>query len=178
MMFRHYYQSEFGGFFGPRNRRGDLGPIILQVLKEKPMHGYEIISQLEEKSHGMWRPSAGSIYPNLQLLTEQEYVTSKEENGKRVYTITEKGIGAAQRDEEVNKDHWEKRAAYASNFKELKTSFIEIMGTIKNIAAQDSPEKTKQVKKVLEETKEKLAKIAETQPIKNAAPQDKQALAN
>lgn len=168
-MFKNYYQSEFGALFGPRNRRGDLGPIILQVLKEKPMHGYEIISRLEEKSHGMWRPSAGSIYPNLQLLTEQEYVTSKEENGKRIYTITEKGMGAAQLDQEINKDHWEKRAAYARNFKELKSSFVDIMGTIRKIAAQDSPEKTIQVKKILDDAKEKLAKLAEVQPTESKA---------
>jgi len=73
-----------------------IEPAILELLLEKPMHGYEIISTLEEKSHGMWRPSAGSIYPTLQLLEEKDLVTSETKNGKKVYTITKQGKGAAQ----------------------------------------------------------------------------------
>ena len=65
----------FKGWRGSRARRGDMVPIILRALLEKPMHGYEIISELEEKSFGYWWPSAGSIYPNLQLLEEQGFVT-------------------------------------------------------------------------------------------------------
>ncbi len=82
-----------GGF---RARRGMIEPAILELLLEKPMHGYEVISQLEEKSNGMWRPSAGSIYPTLQLLEEKELVESSEKDGKKVYTLTDKGRGAAE----------------------------------------------------------------------------------
>jgi len=76
---------------GFRASRGMMEPAILDALSEKPMHGYEIISHLEEKSHGMWRPSAGSIYPTLQLLEEKELVEHVEQSGKKTYQLTHEG---------------------------------------------------------------------------------------
>jgi DNA-binding PadR family transcriptional regulator len=55
------------------------------------MHGYDLIRELEERSGGAWRPSPGSIYPTLQLLEDEGLVTSEEQDGKRVYTITDAG---------------------------------------------------------------------------------------
>ena len=71
-------------------------PTILRLLVEKPMHGYEIISTLEEKTHGLWRPSAGVVYPTLQLLEDQALVASQEQSGKRVYALTETGRAQAR----------------------------------------------------------------------------------
>jgi DNA-binding PadR family transcriptional regulator len=71
--------------------RGVFRYVILQLLKDKPGHGYEIIQALGERFDGLYVPSAGTIYPRLQKLEEKGYVTSLERNGKRVYTITEEG---------------------------------------------------------------------------------------
>lgn len=84
----------FGGGF--RAGRGMMEPAILGALEEKPMHGYEIISYLEDKSHGMWRPSPGSVYPTLQLLEEKDYVVSKEVEDKKVYQLTATGKTVAK----------------------------------------------------------------------------------
>ena len=72
-------------------QRGDLKYIILQYLKEKPSYGYEIIRALEERFHGFYVPSPGTIYPTLQMLEEMGYVSAVEQEGKKVYTITDKG---------------------------------------------------------------------------------------
>jgi DNA-binding PadR family transcriptional regulator len=61
------------------------------VLSDKPMHGYDLIRELEQRSGGMWRPSPGSIYPTLQLLEDEGLVTGAEQEGKRVYSITDAG---------------------------------------------------------------------------------------
>jgi len=80
---------------GPRRgssfQKGDLKYIILDLLKEKPRHGYDIIIELEEKSHGLYKPSPGVIYPTLQLLEEMGYTNSTVQEGKRVYSITDEG---------------------------------------------------------------------------------------
>ncbi|MGW5359513.1 PadR family transcriptional regulator [Actinopolymorpha pittospori] len=78
---------------GPRARRGDVRAGILHLLAstERPMHGYEMIRELQERSGGAWRPSAGSIYPTLQLLEDEGLVTSTEEGGKRLYSLTDAG---------------------------------------------------------------------------------------
>jgi DNA-binding PadR family transcriptional regulator len=71
--------------------KGDLKYVILDLIKDKPSHGYEIIRALEERFHGFYIPSAGSVYPTLQLLEDMGYVTAAEQDGKKVYTITEEG---------------------------------------------------------------------------------------
>jgi len=73
-------------------QKGDLKYILLDLIKDKPRHGYEIIRRLEEQSHGLYKPSPGVIYPTLQMLEEMGYTTSIEEEGKKVYAITEAGL--------------------------------------------------------------------------------------
>lgn len=76
---------------GGRARRGDIKFLILEVLADAPRHGYDIIMALEEKSQGRYRPSPGSVYPTLTLLEEGGYITGDASDGKRVFTITERG---------------------------------------------------------------------------------------
>ena len=76
---------------GHRARRGDVRSAILTLLGEKQMHGYEMIQQLEERTGGRWRPSAGSIYPTLQLLSDEGLVKAEEVDGKRVFSLTDEG---------------------------------------------------------------------------------------
>jgi DNA-binding PadR family transcriptional regulator len=61
-------------------------------LKDKPRHGYDIIRELEERSYGFYKPSPGVIYPTLQMLEEMGYASSTEQEGKKVYSITEGGL--------------------------------------------------------------------------------------
>src|SRR6266849_2220989 len=74
-------------FFG----RGDLKYVILDLLKDQPRHGYDIIRALEENMRGRYRPSPGSVYPTLQMLEDLGYVTSSQQEGKKVYSITDEG---------------------------------------------------------------------------------------
>src|SRR6266851_5739096 len=74
-------------FFG----RGDLKYVILDLLKDQPRHGYDIIRALEERMRGRYRPSPGSVYPTLQMLEDLGYVTSSQQEGKKVYSITDDG---------------------------------------------------------------------------------------
>ena len=55
------------------------------------MHGYEVIQELERRTEGRWRPSAGSIYPTLQLLEDEGLVTSEEVERRRTYSLTDAG---------------------------------------------------------------------------------------
>jgi len=161
------YENDFGymgfrGWHGHRRAgRGDMVPIILRALLNKPMHGYEIISYLEEKSHGFWRPSAGSIYPNLQLLEERGLVTSADDNGKKIYTLTDEGKKDAEKIDETFKAHWEHKEHRVEHYKALKIIMVESFGLLHKIDEQNSEEKYAEVKKILEETRDKLAKLAD-----------------
>jgi DNA-binding PadR family transcriptional regulator len=85
----------FGGFNPGQGERlfgrGDLKYVILELLKDQPRHGYDIIRALEERMRGFYRPSPGSVYPTLQMLEDLGYVTSNQEEGKKVYSITDAG---------------------------------------------------------------------------------------
>src|SRR5437588_5590054 len=98
-----------GGPFGPGSEgprffgRGDVKFALLQLLQERPMHGYEMMKALEEKSGGFYTPSPGSVYPTLQMLEDRGFVTSNEVEGKKVYSITDSGralLAERQSDEE------------------------------------------------------------------------------
>jgi len=71
--------------------KGDLKYVILDLIKDKPRYGYEIIRALEDRSHGFYTPSPGVVYPTLQMLEEMSYASATERDGKKVYTITEEG---------------------------------------------------------------------------------------
>lgn len=80
-----------------RARRGDIRTAVLRLLAEEPMHGYQIINELVERSAGTWSPSAGSVYPMLQQLADEGLVVAEPADGKKVYQLTEAGSGAAER---------------------------------------------------------------------------------
>jgi len=94
-MFREH-RNRRERFFGNSRRessfqKGDLKYVILDLLKEKPYHGYEIIREMEEVSGGLYKPSAGTVYPTLQMLEDMGYATCSEQDGKKVYSITVEG---------------------------------------------------------------------------------------
>lgn len=70
---------------------GLLRYAILSTLKEKPLHGYDIIKSVEQRTGGLWRPSPGSVYPALKELSGEGYLARKEEDGKDLYSLTTKG---------------------------------------------------------------------------------------
>lgn len=86
-----------GGFRGGggrgrgRARRGDVRTAVLLLLAEEPRNGYTIMQELEERSGGAWRPSAGSIYPALQLLEDEGLIRSEEIDGRRLLHLTDAG---------------------------------------------------------------------------------------
>ncbi len=86
----------WSGGRGPRHRRqwfeaGDMKYVILKLLRDKPMHGYEVMKALEEHTHGCYKPSPGTVYPTLQWLEDEGLVQAAEVDGKKVYSVTEAG---------------------------------------------------------------------------------------
>jgi DNA-binding PadR family transcriptional regulator len=85
-----------GGGPGGRQRRGNVRAAVLALLAERPMHGYEMIQEIGQRTDGVWRPSPGSVYPTLQLLADEGLVASTEESGgKKLFTLTESGTAEA-----------------------------------------------------------------------------------
>jgi len=85
-------------------QKGDLKYILLDLIKDKPRHGYDIIRELEDQSYGFYKPSPGVIYPTLQMLEEMGYASSTEQEGKKVYAITPEGIAFLKKKEDIAKN--------------------------------------------------------------------------
>jgi DNA-binding PadR family transcriptional regulator len=85
------FRSNIEKRVGTRMGKGDVRAAILSLLTEEPMHGYQIIRQIEERTDGLWKPSAGSVYPTLQLLADEGLVTAETANDRKVYALTEAG---------------------------------------------------------------------------------------
>ncbi len=114
--------------FGPRRRgrrrnmkwkifeRGDLKFVILRLISKCPMHGYEVMKALEEESRGYYRPSPGSVYPTLQMLEDEGYVTVEEQGGKKIYSITEEGVAYLGDNEDVVDDVFDRVEHFTDRF--------------------------------------------------------------
>jgi DNA-binding PadR family transcriptional regulator len=134
-----------------RGRRGDVRSAILELLAERPMHGYEMLQELAERTQGLWRPSPGSLYPALQLLEDQELVVSVTADGRRRYELTDAGR-AEQSERPSGPSPWETvlRGADQGDMA-LRRTMRQVSVAIRQVAEAGSPEQKTKAKALLEE---------------------------
>lgn len=151
MYHRRFFEHERKSRFF---ERGDLKYVILDLLTDKPRHGYEIIRALEDRFHGFYSPSAGSVYPTLQLLEDMGYVKSLEQDGKKVYTITEEGKAfLTDRKETMGRirghmrDWW--RTGNREDFRDIIRGLTDAAGMVGREARELNPTKLARIKEVV-----------------------------
>lgn len=173
---RHEHRNVHGrpprpGFMhGPGARlfeRGGIKFAILEHVKEKPSHGYDIIRDMEERSGGFYSPSPGTIYPNLQALEDRDLVTSTNEEGKKVYSITEAGLEYLEKHKERAKSHRERFDAHwgpgpAGEGWTAMTDIRDTLGDIRRVVRRSAPhaDKLKEIAAVLDEAAARVKEIA------------------
>jgi DNA-binding PadR family transcriptional regulator len=169
-------QFPFGGPFGPgghagphgrdrhaaggrgrggRERRGNVRAAILALLTERPMHGYEMIKELDTRTGGVWRPSPGSVYPTLQLLEDEGLITSEETGGRRRFTLTEAGqqeARAAAADAPWN----EFSEDAVTSGQDTREAVFGIMNALRQIGFSGNREQWQRAVDILNDTKRKL----------------------
>jgi DNA-binding PadR family transcriptional regulator len=140
--------------------------VILDLLKEKPRYGYEIIRALEESSHGFYTPSPGVVYPTLQMLEEMGYASSVERDGKKVYTITKEGSKfLSEREDQAEevrshmKHHW--NPENMGIIMEMMGDFRELGRVIKQQAQSIKPDKMKQIREIIAKATKDIKAILE-----------------
>ena len=127
-----------------RGRRGDVRAAILALLTERPMHGYEMIQEIAERSNGLWRPSPGSVYPTLQLLVDEGLIAATESDGsKKLFELTDEGREAAAKTETPP---WEAIAdGVDPNEVNLRTALGQITGALFQAWHAANPEQQKRI---------------------------------
>jgi DNA-binding PadR family transcriptional regulator len=140
-----------------RARRGNVRAAVLLLLSERPMHGYEIIQEITERSHGWWRPSPGSVYPTLQLLADEGLVTTDQDNqsGKRLYSLTDDGRTATAKLEST--PPWEQAADDVEpNDVALREALSTLMAATTQLSAAGTPDLRARGAKILVEARRQL----------------------
>lgn len=146
-----------------RMARGDVRAAVLSLLAEKPMHGYQIINEIAERSGGTWKPSAGSVYPTLQLLADEGLISAQEENGRKTYSLNEAGRSVAAESSET-KAPWEPTAGKDGHrndprFTALPKSGVDLAGAAAAIGRSGSPEQVQSAIEILDDARRKLYSI-------------------
>ena len=143
------------GGSAPRMNRGDVRTAVLTLLLERPMHGYQIIQLIEERSGGSWKPSAGSVYPTLQLLADEGLVSAQESNGRKTYSLTEAGRAAAGEAGEKSAP-WEGTSRDHSRVTALPKAGVELAQAAAQVGRSGSPEQVQQAVEILDDARRKL----------------------
>jgi DNA-binding PadR family transcriptional regulator len=152
-------RGQFDRKVGARMGRGDVRAAVLALLAEQPMHGYQIIHEIEERSGGTWKPSPGSVYPTLQLLADEGFIAAEESNGRKTYSLTEAGkLEAASAADQPAP--WEAQASKdGGRTGALPKAGINLAQATAQVARAGSPEQVKQAVDVLDEARRKIYAI-------------------
>ena len=142
---------------------GEMKFVILRLLREKPSHGYEVIRALEEKLGGWYTPSAGTVYPTLQLLEDQGYVRIVEAEGKKVYHLTPEGEAFLEEHRDTLDDILGRvrdavRSVAGGALGDLNETFARLAGLAYRQAWRGGPgdERTRQVIEILRKAVEEI----------------------
>ncbi len=152
-------RSTFEQKVSPRMSRGDVRAAVLALLAEQPMHGYQIISEIEQRSGGAWKPSAGSVYPTLQLLADEGLISAEESNGRKTYSLTDAGLAEAEASAERGAP-WEasKPKGHAA-MGALPKAGVELAQATAQVGRSGTPEQVEQAVAVLDDARRKLYAI-------------------
>ncbi|MER5967206.1 PadR family transcriptional regulator [Streptomyces sp. NPDC002057] len=144
-----------GGGGRGRARRGDVRASILALLKDRPMHGYEMIREIGERSDGAWKPSPGSVYPTLQMLEDEGLITSASEGGKKLFTLTDSGRAEAEEGPEAP---WEEagRGVDWEAVNEIRQAGFGLMEAFGQVWKTGSAEQRQKAVGVINEARKKL----------------------
>ena len=140
--------------------RGDVRAAILALLREGPLNGYQIMSEIEERSGGAWRPSPGAVYPALSQLADEGLIAGEESGGRRTFALTDAGREYIEQNPEMARGAWE--SAEQQEAWQVPGLFAEaarLGGGIVQIAHAGTPDQVKAAERLLARARRDLYKI-------------------
>jgi DNA-binding PadR family transcriptional regulator len=142
---------------GRRRERGDVRAAILLLLAEQPRHGYEILTEIADRSDGRWQPSPGSIYPVLKRLARDGLVQPQHENGKRVFTLTDEGRAVVEAERDGWGEPWQQSEDPAAEAgMELFAEGKQLGAAVWQVSQAGNPELIEAAKAVLADARKKI----------------------
>ncbi|MGD2047467.1 MAG: PadR family transcriptional regulator [Gemmatimonadota bacterium] len=147
-------------------RQGEVRLALLSLLDDAPGHGYELMKRLEDRSGGMYRASPGTIYPVLQQLEDEGLVRIQEEDGKKVYHLTEAGREELSLNREDVDRIWQRAHGWKDWGSAMGPETAEIWATWGRLskaafkaAAKSDFEETERVREILDRARKELEEL-------------------
>jgi DNA-binding PadR family transcriptional regulator len=148
---------------GPRVRRGDVRAAILDLLAEgQPWNGYQIIQEIGARTQGVWRPSAGSVYPALQQLEDEALIRAEAagEDRRRMYTLTDEGRAYVEEHADELKASWDAVTGSVDDADvQLHHIMKQVFVAVTQVAQAGSAAQVQQAGKILADTRRALYRI-------------------
>lgn len=143
---------------GPgRAGRGDVRAAVLLLLAEQPMHGYQVIQEIAERSEGQWRPSPGAVYPALNLLQDEGLVELSADGGRRLATLTEAGTTyVTEHAGELGDPFADAAGRGGRPRRELRAGVEAVAAAVHQVARTGTDEQTTAAAELLERTRREL----------------------
>jgi DNA-binding PadR family transcriptional regulator len=151
----------FGGR-GPRVRRGDVRAAILDLLGEgQPWNGYQLIQEIGARTQGVWRPSAGSVYPALQQLEDEGLIqTEAGQDRRRMFTLTEEGRAYVEAHAAELRASWDAvTGSVDAADVQLHDTIRQVAVAVTQVAQAGSAAQVAQASKILADTRRALYRI-------------------
>lgn len=133
--------------------------MILDLINESPMHGYEVIKHFQNEFNGLYQPSSGSIYPILQSFEEQGYVNLEEMDGKKVYSITPKGKVFLNTLESKFHERIERVETFIRKRKGLHKEMRNLAGLLMMNYPDLTDKQSSEIEKIIKETRKKISEV-------------------
>ncbi|MEU5879501.1 PadR family transcriptional regulator [Spirillospora sp. NPDC047279] len=145
---------------GPKARKGNVRAAILVLLAEAPRNGYQIIQEINERSHGAWKPSPGAVYPALQQLADEGLIRGEEGEGRKTFHLTDEGRAHVEEHADELGEPWaEMTPDFGEGVPDLFKQAAQTGAAVMQIVHSGSPEQVAQAKDVLNETRRRLYRI-------------------
>jgi len=90
----HHHEEKTAVKWQKESQKGYTRIALLILLNEKPFHGYEMMKEVNDRTAGFWKPTAGGVYPILQSLEKEGYIKGEwgpQKRKRKIYKITESG---------------------------------------------------------------------------------------
>jgi len=144
---------------GPKAGRGDVRAAILALLREGPRNGYQIMSEIEERSEGAWRPSPGAVYPALSQLADEGLIEADESGGGRTFRLTDEGRRYVEDHPEAARAAWESMTHEQGEVPGLFVQAARLGGAIVQMAREGTPQQIHEAEALLEEARRTMYQI-------------------
>ncbi|AEF40315.1 MULTISPECIES: PadR family transcriptional regulator [Hoyosella] len=142
-----------------RGRRRDVRSAVLLLLAESPMHGYQLIQEIEERSGGEWKPSPGSIYPTLSALEDEGLLVIERIEGRKTARLTAEGTEYVGAQRETLGDPFLSDGAGATQARDLRELARLLAAAARQVAAVGTVEQYDQASTILTDARKALYRL-------------------